>query len=138
TSVNRRVAVLRRTVVPKGRLPPVSQKMASRWVIKVDSRPEKSDSPKRTTGGWPMRKTTSGALLLAVLISACGGEGDVVPPPQAPPPPPPAAPPPPPVAATPAPAPEPPKPPLIDLQKQGEAAAIAALNAHDAKKMAEL
>jgi steroid delta-isomerase-like uncharacterized protein len=85
-----------------------------------------------------MRKTTSGALLFAVLISACGGEGDVVPPPQAPPPPPPAAPAPPPVATTPPPAPEPPKPPLIDLQKQGEAAAVAALNAHDAKKMAEL
>jgi ketosteroid isomerase-like protein len=45
-----------------------------------------------------------------------------------------AAPPP----AAPAPAPEPAKPPLIDLQKQGNQAATAAINAHDSKKLSEL
>ncbi len=84
-----------------------------------------------------MRKTTYGVLLLAVLISACGGESEAVPPPQAPPPPPPvvAAPPP---APAPAPAPEAPKPALIDLQKQAVAAAMAAFNAHDTKKLTDL
>jgi len=84
-----------------------------------------------------MRKTTYGAALLALVISACGGEGDAVPPPQAPPPPPPmAAPPPPPPAA--APAPEPAKPAMLDMQKQGNQQALAALNAHDAKKLADV
>jgi steroid delta-isomerase-like uncharacterized protein len=46
-----------------------------------------------------------------------------------------AAPPPPP---TPAPAPEPAKPALLDMQKQGNQQALAALNAHDAKKLAEV
>jgi len=108
--------------------------MAACFVIKVDSRPEKSDSPDANYGRMAMRKTISSALLL-VLISACGGEGDAIPPPQAPPPPPPMAAPPPPAPA-PAPA-EPAKPPLIDLQKQGNQAAMAALNAHDAKKLSE-
>jgi steroid delta-isomerase-like uncharacterized protein len=83
-----------------------------------------------------MRKTTYGAALLAVVISACGGEGDAVPPPQAPPPPPPMAAPPPPPA--PAPAPEPAKPALLDMQKQLNQQALAALNAHDAKKLADV
>src|SRR5437879_1525293 len=84
-----------------------------------------------------MRKTTCGVLLLAVLISACGGESEAVPPPQAPPPPPPVVTAPPPAPA-PAPAPEPPKPALIDLQKQAIPAAVAAFNAHDAKKLTDL
>ena len=83
-----------------------------------------------------MRKMTCGAVVLAFLISGCGGEGDAIPPPQAPPPPPP-------VAAAPAepapppPAPEPPKPSMLEMQKAGVAAGIAAMNAHDAKKFAD-
>jgi hypothetical protein len=109
--------------------------MASWVLIKVDSRPEKSDF-RRDDGRMAMRKMTCGAVVLAFLISGCGGEGDAIPPPQAPPPPPP-------VAAAPAepapppPAPEPPKPSMLEMQKAGVAAGIAAMNAHDAKKFAD-
>src|SRR5439155_2371304 len=69
-----------------GRKGAIPEKMASSFLIKVDSRPEKSDSPDANYGRTAMRKTTCGALLLGILISACGGEGEAVPPPQAPPP----------------------------------------------------
>ena len=84
-----------------------------------------------------MAKTICGAALVAVLISACGGESETIPPPQAPPPqPPPVAAPPP--EPTPAPPPEPPKPSLLELEKQAAKNGLAALNAHEAAKFAEI
>jgi steroid delta-isomerase-like uncharacterized protein len=83
-----------------------------------------------------MRKTTEAALVLALVIAGCGGQSDVTPPPQAPPPPAAAAEPVPPPPA-PTPPPEPAKPSMLELQKQGAVAMIAALSSHDAKKVAD-
>lgn len=85
-----------------------------------------------------MAKRVLSALAVAVLFSACAGEEATTPPPVAPSPPVAEAPPPP-APTTTAEAPPPaPKPTLAELQKTSITANVAAWNAHDAKKLADL
>src|SRR5262245_51771600 len=94
-------------------------------------------------GGNLMRVRTSGFAVAALvsasvgILAGCGPEAEMAPPPPPPPPPPPATTP---AAQSPAPAPVPeaPKPSMAELQKKALTAYIAAFNAHDAKKIAEL
>ncbi len=74
-------------------------------------------------------------VALGVLsLAACGGQDEVMPAPVPPPTATMAPPPPPPTAETPLP--PPPKPPMADMQKAALATAAAALNGHDASKLA--
>jgi len=74
------------------------------------------------------------AILLGVLsVVGCGGEEEMAPPPVAPPI---VAPPPPPLVTAEVPPAPPPKPPMADMQKAALMTAAAALNGHDATKLA--
>src|SRR5262245_43674273 len=89
-----------------------------------------------------MKTRWIGAAALTLAATGCGPEAEFTPPPPVPTSP--AAPPthagatPTAPAAAPAPAPAAPQPALVELQKHAISAQVAAMNAHDAKKMAEI